>query len=79
MGSEMCIRDRSCHKIVHYCDSIYKARHVARNGGCVAVAIGVARRPDDLKDAPVGHMVGVIAFDPPEPEPPTKRPWWKFW
>lgn len=70
----------SCDKTVRYCHDIYDARRVARTGGCVAVAIGVPRRPDDLKEPEVRHLMGMIAFDPtPEPPPAAKRPWWKFW
>jgi uncharacterized protein (TIGR02996 family) len=69
-----------CHKTVRYCHDIETAREHARRGRCVALAIGVERHPDDLRE-PEEVVAGMLIFDPelyPEP-PPAKRPWWKFW
>jgi uncharacterized protein (TIGR02996 family) len=72
-----------CHKTVHYCNDIYTARHHARGGECVAVALGVPRRRDDLREPETHHLMGIIAMPgeyEPEPDPPVaRRPWWKFW
>jgi uncharacterized protein (TIGR02996 family) len=71
-----------CNKTVYYCNDIETAHVHARRGECVAIALGVERTTDDLKEKPhhfIGRTMGIMAFDPvPEPVP-AKRPWWKFW
>ena len=78
----------ACEKKVHFCRTLPEAQDHARQGHCVAVQLGVLRYPGDLKP-PVGRedlddieefggmMLGMMAE--PEPEPPPRRPWWKFW
>jgi uncharacterized protein (TIGR02996 family) len=53
-----------CRQSVHYCTSIPDARAHAHMGECVAVALGVARRPHDLdlESMVLGRML-----------PPTRR------
>lgn len=53
-----------CQQLVHYCTSIPEARAHAARGECVAVQLGVARRPYDLELG--GMLLGKIA--------PARRP-----
>lgn len=77
----------ACAKLVYYCHDIFEAREHARQGDCVAVSLSVSRSPDDLsaeESEDVVHLMGVLAFDSdviplPPPDPPRKKPWWKFW
>jgi hypothetical protein len=74
----------ACERAVHYCHTLIDAQVHARQGHCVAVQLGVLRYPDDLKpperevleDVLMG-MPSLNFFAPPEP--PPRRPWWKFW
>jgi uncharacterized protein (TIGR02996 family) len=70
----------ACKKNVYYCHDIREAYGHARQGDCVAVALGVLRYPRDLKRDPDSHEVVTAGIMIPvsEPEPP-RRPWWKFW
>jgi hypothetical protein len=47
-----------CRHNVHYCDTIMEAREHAWQGHCIAVDLGVIRRPDDL--AGVEMVMGLI-------------------
>jgi len=38
----------ACKQAVHYCDTITEARQHAQQGHCIAVDLGIIRRPDDL-------------------------------
>jgi uncharacterized protein (TIGR02996 family) len=78
----------SCNKPVYYCSTLPEAQGHARQGHCVAVQLGVLRYPDDLKplltadEIEAAAMTALGFFDAdyfPEPEPPRRRPWWKFW
>ena len=81
----------ACDKGVHYCHTLEEAQRHARQGHCVAVQLGVLRYPGDLDrttaDAAHEMLMGmlapttdeVIASTGPYPEPPPRRPWWKFW
>ena len=51
-----------CQRNVHFCETIFEARHHAWAGECVAVAPGVPRSPDDL-ERPRPMMLGVVAPD----------------
>jgi uncharacterized protein (TIGR02996 family) len=80
-----------CHKEVHYCDTIEKAKEHACAGHCVAVDLRVDRHPGDLAEGEFeleGLLMGDMGdFDEGELDldgalvalPPRKKPWWKFW
>jgi hypothetical protein len=54
----------ACREQVHYCDSVETARDQARQGHCVAVTLGVARREGDLNPPPEPRMLlGLIRPD----------------
>jgi uncharacterized protein (TIGR02996 family) len=53
-----------CQQSVHYCTSIPEARGHAMRGECVAVQLGLPRRPHDLEYAHV--TMGVMMFEPEE-------------
>jgi uncharacterized protein (TIGR02996 family) len=49
----------TCQQNVHYCDTIGEARQQAEQGHCIALDLGVIRRPRDLE--PRHMMVGRIS------------------
>jgi uncharacterized protein (TIGR02996 family) len=49
----------TCEQNVHYCDTIGEARHQAEQGHCIALDLGVIRRPRDLE--PRRMMLGRIS------------------
>jgi len=49
----------ACHQDVYYCDTIMSAREHVEEGHCVAVDIGLPRKPRDLE--PPRRMVGFIS------------------
>jgi uncharacterized protein (TIGR02996 family) len=59
-------RDRSvrfcdaCHERVYYCGTLDEARGHAWAGHCVAVDLGVLRRPGDLAPPTLGEVLGGI-------------------
>jgi len=54
------VRDCSiCKQSVRFCSTVEEAAGIAQRGGCVAVDLGPARHPDDLR--PVRAMMGRIA------------------
>jgi uncharacterized protein (TIGR02996 family) len=77
-----------CHKEVYYCHTIEEAKEHACAGHCVAIDLQVDRRPGDLEDevvATMGEFLGALEGDwpgpheQPDPLPPRRKPWWKFW
>jgi uncharacterized protein (TIGR02996 family) len=74
----------ACRQTVYYCQTSAELReHAGTHGHCVAVDLRVLRRTGDLDRIPddIEHtLVGLLTFpDEWEPEPPPKRPWWRFW
>lgn len=56
-----------CQNAVRYCDTIADAQKVAAQGGCVAVDLGIRRRPGDLAPHIEGFVtMGIIAPELPE-------------
>jgi uncharacterized protein (TIGR02996 family) len=62
----------TCLQQVHYCDTIGEARHQAEQGHCVALDLGVIRRPGDL--TPPLLLVGRISAEALEEEEERSRP-----
>jgi uncharacterized protein (TIGR02996 family) len=54
----------NCKKQVHYCETIAEARGHAAQGHCVAVALALVRRPDDLIPPRPPGLVGAIRLTP---------------
>jgi uncharacterized protein (TIGR02996 family) len=50
----------SCHKEVYYCGTIEEAKDQAEQGHCVAVDIGVVRRPGDLFADDEDELLGML-------------------
>jgi len=77
-----------CHKTVHYCHDADSLRWNANLGNCVAVELGVPRRPGDLEPEPMMRTMGIIAYDDFNPDSPEqvrkegepRRSWWsRLW
>ena len=48
----------ACARQVYYCESLAEARLHARRGDCVAIDVGVRRRPGDLDETSPAIMMG---------------------
>lgn len=70
-----------CHKTVHYCHDADDLRRNANWGNCVAVELGVPRRPNDLEPERF-QVMGMIASAPGDErdefavEETPRRSWW---
>jgi len=71
-----------CEKTVHYCHDADDLRRNANRGNCVAVELGVPRRPGDLEQERFAVTTMGILYDPrPEGnewavEETPRRSWW---
>lgn len=72
----------ACEKTVHYCHDADDLRRNANRGNCVAVELGVPRRPGDLEQERFAVTTMGILYDPrPEGnewavEETPRRSWW---
>jgi len=71
----------SCLKAVHYCHDADELRRHAIRGNCVAVELGVPRRPGDLEPERFAMTTGIIVAPSDEGndwavEETPRRSWW---